>query len=110
MRSSPGPAPRLTATRWALIRAPASARTAAAATSGRSSGLPRSAISKSDGTRAGVTALLFKTNVHNGILGSFAINKNGDTNANPVTIYKIKGGKSVPFKVIVPPVSLVKSA
>jgi hypothetical protein len=30
--------------------------------------------------------------------------------ANPVTIYRIKGGKSTTYKVIVPPNSLVKSA
>ena len=30
----------------------------------------------------------------NGILGTFKIDENGDTTSNPVTIYKIKGGKS----------------
>jgi branched-chain amino acid transport system substrate-binding protein len=68
------------------------------------------AISRSDGTRAGTTKELFKTNVTNGILGSFSINANGDTNANPVTVYLIKGGKSTTFKVITPPTSLVKVA
>jgi branched-chain amino acid transport system substrate-binding protein len=68
------------------------------------------AISKSDGSRASVTANLFKTNVSNGIIGSFKINKNGDTTSNPVTIYQIKGGQSVEFKVIVPPLTLVKVA
>jgi branched-chain amino acid transport system substrate-binding protein len=68
------------------------------------------AISKSNGSRADVTAKLFQTNVKNGILGTFQINKNGDTTSNPVTIYRIKGGKSTEFKVIVPPVSLVKAA
>ncbi|MGB2953303.1 MAG: branched-chain amino acid ABC transporter substrate-binding protein [Gaiellaceae bacterium] len=68
------------------------------------------AIGSSDGTRAAVTANLFKTNVTNGILGNFKINANGDTNANPVTIYQIKGGKQTTLKVITPPVSLVKSA
>jgi branched-chain amino acid transport system substrate-binding protein len=68
------------------------------------------AIANSNGTRASVTANLFKTKVKNGILGSFTINKNGDTSSNPVTIYLIKGGKSTNYKVIVPPVSLVKTA
>jgi branched-chain amino acid transport system substrate-binding protein len=68
------------------------------------------AIARSNGTRASVTQQLFKTNVKNGILGSFTINHNGDTSSNPVTIYMIKGGKSTTFKVIVPPVSLVKVA
>jgi ABC-type branched-subunit amino acid transport system substrate-binding protein len=68
------------------------------------------AIAKSDGTRSSVTANLFKTNVSNGILGSFSINANGDTTSNPVTVYKIVGGKSTTFKVITPPTSVVKSA
>ena len=68
------------------------------------------AIATSDGTRAAVTKNLFKTKVTNGILGSFTINNNGDTSSNPITFYKIKGGQSTTFKVIVPPVSLVKSA
>ncbi len=68
------------------------------------------AIANSDGSRASVAANLFKTKVSNGILGSFSINKNGDTTSNPVTIYRIKGGKSTEYKVIVPPTSLVKVA
>ncbi|MGZ4353650.1 MAG: branched-chain amino acid ABC transporter substrate-binding protein [Gaiellaceae bacterium] len=68
------------------------------------------AIAKSDGTRASVTANLFKTKVTNGILGSFSINHNGDTTSNPVTIYQVKGGKSTTLKVITPPTSLVKAA
>jgi len=39
-----------------------------------------------------------------------SFNANGDVTANPVTIYRIKGGKSTTLKVIVPPNSLVKSA
>jgi branched-chain amino acid transport system substrate-binding protein len=68
------------------------------------------AIAKSDGSRASVTSNLFKTKVSNGILGSFSINANGDTTSNPVTIYKIAGGKSTTLKVITPPTSVVKSA
>ena len=68
------------------------------------------AISRSDGTRASVTKELFNTKVTNGILGSFSINANGDTNANPVTIYLIKSGKQTTFKTITPPTSLVKVA
>jgi branched-chain amino acid transport system substrate-binding protein len=68
------------------------------------------AIARSNGTRASVAAQLFKTKVKNGILGSFTINKNGDTSSNPVTIYKIVGGKSTNYKVIVPPTTLVKVA
>jgi branched-chain amino acid transport system substrate-binding protein len=68
------------------------------------------AFAKSDGSRASVAANLLKTKITNGILGSFSINHNGDTTSNPVTIYRIKGGQSTTFKVIVPPVSLVKAA
>jgi branched-chain amino acid transport system substrate-binding protein len=66
------------------------------------------AIANSDGSRASVAANLFKTKVSNGILGSFSIDKNGDTTSNPVTIYKIKGGQQTTLKVITPPQSLVK--
>jgi branched-chain amino acid transport system substrate-binding protein len=68
------------------------------------------AIARSNGTRADVAKQLFKTKVTNGILGSFTINSNGDTSSNPVTIYKIAGGKSTTLRVITPPVSLVKAA
>jgi branched-chain amino acid transport system substrate-binding protein len=68
------------------------------------------AIARSNGTRADVAKQLFNTKVTNGILGSFTINHNGDTSSNPVTIYKIAGGKSTTLRVITPPVSLVKAA
>ena len=68
------------------------------------------AIANSDGTRAGVASQLFKVNIPNGILGPIAFNANGDVSANPVTIYKVKGGKSTTYKVIVPKNSLVATA
>lgn len=68
------------------------------------------AIARSDGSRGSISAELFNTNVKNGLLGSFTINKNGDTSSNPVAIYRVKGGKSTDFKVIVPPVTLVAAA
>ena len=68
------------------------------------------AIARSDGSRGSISAQLFNTKVKNGLLGPFTINKNGDTSSNPVAIYKIKGGKSTDFKIIVPPVSLVAAA
>jgi branched-chain amino acid transport system substrate-binding protein len=68
------------------------------------------AIANSNGSRAAVAANLFKTNVSNGILGTFQINKDGDTNANPITVYQVKGQKQTTFKVITPPTSLVASA
>jgi branched-chain amino acid transport system substrate-binding protein len=68
------------------------------------------AIARSDGTRASVATELFKTKVKNGILGSFTINKNGDTSSNPITVYRVKGGQQTTLRVIVPPTSLVKTA
>ena len=68
------------------------------------------AIENSDGTRADVATQLFKTKVDDGILGTFEINENGDTNSNPVTMYLIKGGKQTTYKVITPPANLVKKA
>ena len=56
------------------------------------------AIAQSDGTRADVAKQLFKVNLKNGILGNVSFNANGDVTANPVTIYKVKGGKSRPTR------------
>jgi len=68
------------------------------------------AIAASNGTRSDVTKKLFQLNLKNSILGAMRFNANGDVTANPVTIYKIKGGKSTTLRVIVLPNSLVKSA
>ena len=68
------------------------------------------AIARSNGTRADIAKQLFKLKLPNSILGTVSFNANGDVTADPVTIYRIKGGKSTTFKVIVPPNSLVKSA
>jgi branched-chain amino acid transport system substrate-binding protein len=68
------------------------------------------AIENSDGTRADVADQLLQTKVTDGILGSFDIDDNGDTNSNPVTMYLIKGGKQTTYKVITPPADLVKKA
>jgi branched-chain amino acid transport system substrate-binding protein len=68
------------------------------------------AIAASNGTRSSVAANLLKTKVTNGIIGSFKINKNGDTTSNPVTIYRVVGGKSTEYKVIIPPLNLVAIA
>ena len=71
------------------------------------------AIANSDGTRASVTDQLFKTKIKDGILGTFSINKNGDTTANPVTVYLQQGsgtsGTGKTFKTIVPDPALVKA-
>jgi branched-chain amino acid transport system substrate-binding protein len=68
------------------------------------------AIAQSNGTRADIAKQLFKVNLKNSILGNVSFTKNGDVTANPVTVYRVKGGKSTTYKVIVPPKSLVKAA
>ena len=72
------------------------------------------AIAKSDGSRGAVTNQLFQTNITDGILGTFSINENGDTTANPVTVYIQTGsgtsGTGKTYKTIVPPANLVKAA
>ena len=71
------------------------------------------AIAKSDGSRGAVTNQLFQTNITDGILGTFSINQNGDTTANPVTVYIQQGsgtsGTGKTYKTIVPPANLVKA-
>jgi branched-chain amino acid transport system substrate-binding protein len=64
------------------------------------------AIGQSDGSRASVTKEVFSTNVEKGILGSFGFDRNGDTTANPFTIYVGRDGKSVLDRVVTPPHTL----
>jgi ABC-type branched-subunit amino acid transport system substrate-binding protein len=66
------------------------------------------AIARSDGTRASVTRKLLTAKVHNEILGNFAINQRGDTNADPITIYQVRNGILVFARVITPPRSLLE--
>ena len=65
------------------------------------------AIAASDGTRQSVVDNLFKTNVTDGIMGSFGFDANGDTTAGGVTVYQIKGGKQVTIRVVTPDAALV---
>jgi DNA-binding SARP family transcriptional activator/outer membrane protein assembly factor BamB len=66
------------------------------------------AIARSNGTRASVTAELFKANIKSGILPDFSIDRNGDTTAGAVTIYRLEHGLPRVFKVITPPPGLVR--
>jgi ABC-type branched-subunit amino acid transport system substrate-binding protein len=66
------------------------------------------AIKQSNGTRADIAKQLFKVKLKGSILGNVSFTANGDVTANPVTIYRVKSGKTTTFKVIVPPKSLVK--
>jgi branched-chain amino acid transport system substrate-binding protein len=68
------------------------------------------AISKSNGTRSGVVSQLYKINLKGSILGNITFDANGDVKGGPVSVYMIKGGKSTDYKVIRPPLSLIKSA
>jgi branched-chain amino acid transport system substrate-binding protein len=68
------------------------------------------AIKQSNGTRADVAKQLFKVRLAASILGNVGFNSNGDVTSNPVTIYKVIGGKTTTYKVIVPPKALVKIA
>jgi branched-chain amino acid transport system substrate-binding protein len=47
------------------------------------------AIARSDGTRASVLDALFRTEVRNGLLGSFGFDANGDITEGPVTILRV---------------------
>jgi DNA-binding SARP family transcriptional activator/ABC-type branched-subunit amino acid transport system substrate-binding protein/DNA-binding beta-propeller fold protein YncE len=65
------------------------------------------AIGRSNGTRTSVSEELFKTRITNGILGSFAFDRNGDTTADAITIYRIDKGAPRIYAVITPPPRLV---
>jgi branched-chain amino acid transport system substrate-binding protein len=65
------------------------------------------AVAKSGGQRAAATKGLFGQTVTNGILGTFTINSAGDTNLQPITVYKQVGKKLVPQKTLVPSPSLI---
>jgi branched-chain amino acid transport system substrate-binding protein len=58
------------------------------------------AIGRSDGSRASVVDELFKTDVKNGILGSFKFDRNGDIDPAAVGLFRITNGKVVADRVI----------
>ena len=64
------------------------------------------AIARSNGTRGSVSSQLFRTNIRNGILGSFRIDRNGDTNLKGITFYRLTGKTGVPVKTVFPPARL----
>jgi branched-chain amino acid transport system substrate-binding protein len=66
------------------------------------------AIAKSNGSRGSVTANLFKTKVKNGILGTFKIDKHGDTNLRGIAGYRMHNGDGKFFKSFFPPTKLTK--
>jgi branched-chain amino acid transport system substrate-binding protein len=58
------------------------------------------AIGRSDGSRASVVDELFKTDVKNGILGSFKFDRNGDIDPAAVGLFRIANGKVVVDRVV----------
>ena len=66
-----------------------------------------SAVAKGGGQRAATTKGIFGLTVTNGILGTFTINSDGDTNLTPITIYKQQGKNLNPVKTLVPTASLI---
>jgi ABC-type branched-subunit amino acid transport system substrate-binding protein len=65
-------------------------------------------IARSNGTRGSVTHEVLATKVRNGILGSFSFDRNGDTTAGSVTIYKVVGGKPKLVRLITPSPGLAR--
>jgi len=50
------------------------------------------AIARSDGTRASVASQLFKARVHDGLIGDFTIDADGDPTPAPITIVRVQHG------------------
>ena len=65
------------------------------------------AIEESDGTRGSVAENLFGLKIDNGILGTFELDDNGDTDLNPITIYEQKGTELEPVKTLDVPQDLI---
>jgi branched-chain amino acid transport system substrate-binding protein len=65
------------------------------------------AIARSDGTRRSVTREVFETEVRDGILGTFSFDRNGDTTAGSVTVYRVVDGKPKLVGLITPSPALV---
>jgi branched-chain amino acid transport system substrate-binding protein len=68
------------------------------------------AIASSGGKRAGVSNGVYGRTFPNTPVGTFQLNKNGDTNAGVISVYHVKGNNAPFLKVISPPSSLVDLA
>ena len=55
-----------------------------------------------------MTSNVLAAKVRDGILGTFSFDRNGDTTAGAVTIYRVVGGQPKVFTVITPSPSLVR--
>jgi ABC-type branched-subunit amino acid transport system substrate-binding protein len=51
------------------------------------------AITRSDGSRASVLRNIFRTRVRDGLLGSFELDRYGDTTLRRVAVYRIRAGR-----------------
>jgi branched-chain amino acid transport system substrate-binding protein len=65
------------------------------------------AIAKAGGRRARVAHYLIGARVHNGLLGDFQIDRNGDSSLNAIGIYQIRAGRLQFEQVISPPSELL---
>ena len=66
------------------------------------------AVAQSDGTRADVAEKITNRSIKNSILGTFKLDKNGDTTLGTVTINQVKGGTTRIVRTITPKLSFVK--
>jgi branched-chain amino acid transport system substrate-binding protein len=66
-----------------------------------------SAIARSDGTRASVTKGLFNRAFNDSIMGTFVIDKNGDTSLKGITFFVVKKGEAATYKGFTVPPSLL---
>ena len=65
------------------------------------------AVAAHGGDRAAVTHTVFGMQIQNGVLGNFSINKQGDTSALAITVYKQQGKNLNPVKTLTPTPDLV---
>jgi branched-chain amino acid transport system substrate-binding protein len=65
------------------------------------------AIAVSDGSRVSVADKLFETDVDDGLMGTFAIDANGDTTAGAVSIVQVRNGAQAAVTVVTPDPDIV---
>jgi ABC-type branched-subunit amino acid transport system substrate-binding protein len=65
------------------------------------------AIASSGGSRSRVAENVMRTRVHNGLVGDFSFDRNGDTTLNTEGIYRIRGGQLVFETAITPDAELL---
>lgn len=65
------------------------------------------AVAAHGGDRAATTRTVFGMRINNGVLGNFTINKQGDTSALAITVYKQQGKNLNPVKTLTPTPDLV---